>query len=549
MSTLDLAIVGATVVDGSGAPERRADVGVAGDRIVAVGDLSGATAARTIDAGGRMVMPGFIDAHGHSDVGLYVNPQCQSKLAQGITSEVMGNCGYSPFPLLPNNRGYLLDPKGVDVDWSTADEYFATVSARGFGINAVPQVGHITVRAAVLDNQDRPATRDEIARMKGHVRDAMVAGARGLSTGLDYPCSTTADLDEIVSLAEVAAEYDGFYSSHLRGYSRNVLNAVVEAIEVGRRTGVRVQLSHLGVFGRKQWGFGRRLLDIMDDARADGVQVACDIMPYRTKGSWWGPRAILPAEVHDWKRPWPENLPGLKAILSDKAQRAALKEQVEARRVRPKYGFHEEFVQFSDWRDIYIEELAPDSPHRAFLGKSVADLAAHLKAEPCDVWFDLVVTEGETLATTCIQVADDDFRGLLTDEWTMFGTDAIATDLSRLREPWNTIQPHPRHYGSFPRVLGKFVRDEHALALPEAVRRMTGLVADFLGLEGRGHVREGGHADLVVVNPVTVGEAATWRMPNAYPEGIEHVFVNGVEAVAGGRCTGALGGRMLTRAT
>jgi N-acyl-D-aspartate/D-glutamate deacylase len=165
------------------------------------------------------------------------------------------------------------------------------------------------------------------------------------------------------------------------------------------------------------------------------------------------------------------------------------------------------------------------------------------------VWFDLVVTEGETLATTCIQVADDDFRGLLTDEWTMFGTDAIATDLSRLREPWNTIQPHPRHYGSFPRVLGKFVRDEHALALPEAVRRMTGLVADFLGLEGRGHVREGGHADLVVVNPVTVGEAATWRMPNAYPEGIEHVFVNGVEAVAGGRCTGALGGRMLTRAT
>jgi N-acyl-D-amino-acid deacylase len=544
---LDLAIVNGTVVDGSGAAPFKADVGIVGDRIVMVGDLGGAPAARTLDAAGMMTMPGFIDAHGHSDVGLTVNPQCQSKLAQGITTEVMGNCGYSPFPLFANNRHYLLDPKGVDITWSSASEYFGKVAARGAGINTVPQVGHITVRAAVLDNQDRPATRDEIERMKGHVRDAMEQGARGLSTGLDYPCAITADLDEIVALAKVVAEYDGFYSSHLRGYSRNVLNAVVEAIEVGRRTGVRVQLSHLGVFGRKQWGFGRRLLDIMDQARAEGVRVACDIMPYRTKGSWWAPRAILPAEVHDWKRPWTENLPGLKILLADPARRAALKIQIEDRRVRPKYGFHEEFVQFSDWRDIYIEELAPDSPHRAFIGQSVADLAEGLKQHPCDVWFDLVLTEGETLATTCIQVSEDDFMGLMTDPWTMFGTDAIATDLALLREPWNTIQPHPRHYGSFPRVLGKFVREDHAVDLPTAVRRMTGLVADFFALEGRGYVRADHQADLVVVNPETVGERATWRLPNAYPEGVEHVFVNGTEAVAKGRCTGALGGRMLTR--
>ncbi len=310
---LDVAIVNGTLVDGTGAPPRLADIGIEGNRIVRVGEqLSTAPTKHRLDATGCTIMPGFIDAHGHSDVGLYLNPGCESKLAQGITTEVIGNCGYSPFPLLANNRGYLLDPKGTtDLPWSSATEYFAHVAARGVGMNAVPQVGHITVRAAVLDNQDRPATPDEIARMKQLVREAMQAGACGFSTGLDYACTTVADLDEIVDLVEVVAEFGGFYSSHLRGYSRNVLNSVVEAIEVGRRTGVRVQISHLGVFGRKQWGYMPRLLDVMREARADGVQVACDMMPYRTKGSWWAPRAVFSADVYDWKRPWAENLPGL----------------------------------------------------------------------------------------------------------------------------------------------------------------------------------------------------------------------------------------------
>ena len=208
----------------------------------------------------------------------------------------MGNCGFSPFPMLDNNRNYLLDPEGVPIDWASADEYFECVGKQGVGMNAVPQVGHITVRAAVLDRADRPATPREIERMRGHVRDAMEAGACGFSTGLDYDPSTVSDLEEIVALAEVAAEYDGFYSSHLRGYSRNVLNAVAEAIQVGRRTGMRIQISHLGVFGRKNWGAGRRIVQMMDEARRDGVRIACDMMPYKTKGAWWAPRAIFP----DW---------------------------------------------------------------------------------------------------------------------------------------------------------------------------------------------------------------------------------------------------------
>ena len=545
---VDVAIVNGTVVDGSGEPERKADVAFVADRIVAVGDLSQVAAARTIDASGKWITPGFIDAHGHSDVSLYLNPRCESKLAQGITTEVMGNCGYSPFPLLDNNKHrYLLDPEGVDVDWSTAGEYFDRASERGFAINAVPQLGHIMIRGAVLDNEDRPATLDEIGQMKDMVRDAMEAGTRGLSTGLDYACSTVADLDEIVELVSVVAEYGGFYTSHLRGYSRNVLNSVAEAIEVGRRTGARVQLSHLGVFGRKQWGFMDRLLDVMDRARADGVEVACDMMPYRTKGSWWAPRAIFPADVHDWKLPWSENLPKIRALLADPDQRIKLKAAVEARRVLPKYGFHQEFSWFSDWRDIYIEELPAASNYREFIGSSIAGAAEALKEDPCDLYFDLVLKEGEEFAATCIQVNEEDFSKLLADEWTMFGTDAIATDFSRLREPWNTIQPHPRHYGSFPRVLGKFVRDEKRFPLADAMRRMTGLVADHFELKDRGYVRPNHFADLVIVDPHAVSETATWLNPNSYPAGIEQVFVNGREAFSRGVSTGALAGQMLTR--
>ena len=543
----DVIVRGGDLLDGSGSEPRPADVAVRDGRIAAVGELADATATKEISATGRLVTPGFVDVHGHSDVGLYLNPACQSKVTQGITSEVMGNCGFSPFPMLENNRNYLLDPEGVPIDWITADEYFDCVARQGVGINAVPQVGHITVRAAVLDRADRPASPGEIDRMRGHVRDAMEAGACGFSTGLDYDPSTTSDLEEIVSLAEVAAEYDGFYSSHLRGYSRNVLNAVAEAIQVGRRTGMRIQISHLGVFGRKNWGAGRRIIEMMNQARRDGIRIACDMMPYKTKGAWWAPRAIFPDWAYDWKRPWEENLPRLRELLAVPATRERLKEEIDARRQLPKFGFHQEFAWLNDWGDITIHELPADSGRKNLVGMTMAEAAEECGIDPCDLYFDLILVDGEAFAAVHSQSGHEDFDGLMKDEWTMFGTDAIATDLPRLRESWNTIQPHPRHYGTFPRVFEKYVHGEHALKFPEAVRRMTGLAADHFGLKDRGYVREGHWADLVVLNPVTVGERATWRMPNEYPSGIDHVLVNGKSAVSDGETTGALGGRMLTR--
>ena len=545
--TFDVLIRNGEVVDGTGSPPRRADVGIDDERIVAVGELGEAEGYEEIDATGRLVTPGFIDVHAHSDVGLYLNPECKTQTGQGITTEVMGNCGYSPFPLMNNNRGLLLDPPGTEVPWTTADEYFRLMGNRGAGINAVPQVGHLTLRQAVLDGEDRPATAAEIDQMKGHVRDAMEAGACGLSTGLDYAPTTTADLEEIVDLVDVAAEYGGFYTSHIRGYSWNVLNAVAETLEVGRRTGVTVQISHLNIYGRKHWGWMDRVLALMDRARQDGIKVACDMMPYPTAGAWWSARAVLPPEIHDWKKTWAENLPGLKKLLGDPRRRASLKAEIEERRIRPKRGFHEEFAIFSDWRDIHIVELPAASPRRDLVGLDMASAATEAGQGPCDLYFDLILEEGEEFGAICSPFDERDFHTLMRDRWTLFGTDAIGSSLSRLAEPWNNIQPHPRHTGTFPRVLGKFVRDDGLLEIGDAIRRMSGLAADHFGLEGRGYVREGGQADLVVVALETVGERSTWRLPSAYPKGIDHVFVNGVQAVAEGEFTGRLGGRILTR--
>ena len=545
--TFDLIIRGGQVIDGTGAPARPADLGIKGDHIAAVGRLGEATAAREIDASGRLVTPGFIDAHAHSDVSLYLNPVCETQVAQGITTEIMGNCGYSPFPLLANNRGMLLDPPGVPLEWHSAEEYFERMAGSGMGINAFPQVGHLTVRAAVLNGEDRPATSDEIDAMKRHVRDAMEAGARGFSTGLDYHPSTASDLEEIVDLVKIVAEYGGWYTSHIRGYSHNVVNAVAEAIEVARRTGVRIQISHLGVCGRKNWGRAQRLLAIMDQARRDGVRVACDMMAYPTSGAWWGPRAIMPGRTYDWRKPWDENLPALREVLRDPQTRQELKAEIEARRDRRKYGFQEEFMIFSDWRDVYIEELPLGSPHRHLLGMDMSAAATAVGAEPCDLYFELILSEGEQFAAVHVPMSPKDFGDLLTNDWTMFGTDAIGSAIPRLREPWNTIQPHPRHYGTFPRVLARFVRDEQTLELERAIRRMTGLPADHFGLAGRGYVREGYQADLVVLDLPRVSERGTWRVPSAYPAGIDHILVNGVEAISNGQFTRRLGGRMLMR--
>lgn len=540
----DVLIKNGQIIDGTDAVPRQADVAISGLEIAAIGDLSQAEATEVVDATGRVVTPGFIDVHAHTDVALYLNPNCETQIAQGITTEVNGNCGYSPFPYLDNNRGYLLD-NGVTLPWKTAREYYIHVAGQGAGINAVPQLGHITVRAAVLDNVDRPASRDEIEQMKVYTRSAMEAGTRGFSTGLEYSPTTASDMEEIVELVKIVAEYGGFYTSHIRSYDKQLLTAVAEAIEIGRRTGVRVQISHLSVYGRNQWGYENRVIDMIDQARAEGVQIACDMMTYPTAGAWWSARAVLPDWAYNWRKPWAENLPELRAKLRDQETRRRLAEEIEYNRARPKYGFRESKLIFNNWGDIHIMELPPGSPRGHLVGLDMETAAANEKLTPTDLYFSLIEEEGEAFSAVHFPLSLNGFKLFMDTPYMMFGTDAIGSAIPRLRESWNNIQPHPRHYGTFPRVFEKFVRQEKALSMVEAVRRMTSLPADHFQLDKRGYLREGYYADVVVFDPDGIGEQGTWRLPSAYPKGIDHVFVNGVHSVADGHFTYELGGQLL----
>ena len=543
--TFDLLIARGSVIDGTGNPWMRADVGIRDGRIAAVGRLAGADARKTIDAMGLMIAPGFIDSHTHSDVSLVHNPPADSHVRQGITTDIIGQCGYSTFPRTGTNPG-LVDPVGVDVDWSTATEYSERLSAAGSGVNARFFVGHITVRTAVMGSEIREPNRRELEDMKTYVRSAMEAGAAGLSTGLDYSPQVTTE--ELVALCGVVAEYGGMYASHLRGYADSILDAVAEAIAVGQRAGIPVQLSHINVFGRRNWGKGAQVVEMVERARQTGTDVTADIMAYPTMGAWWGPRAVFSENVYNWREESSIGLRQLASKLGQADQRNVLRAETERRRKMEKHGFHELFKVFSDWRDIHVEGVRPNSRNEKYVGHTVADIAAEIGQEPVDVYFDLIVEEGEYLNSVHIAVSDEDYLLMMTAPWCMFSTDTIATSISRLTEPYNVSQQHPRGYGTFPRVLRLYVRERKVLRREEAIRKMTSLPAARFGLIDRGLIRPGMYADLVVFDAERIADTATYLHPTSYPVGIEHVLVNGDFVVERHEPTMGTPGRLLALA-
>jgi N-acyl-D-aspartate/D-glutamate deacylase len=543
----DTLIVGGRLIDGSGSPWVRRDIGIRDGRIAALGSLRGREAGRVIDAADRYIAPGFVDVHAHSDFALTINRGAESQVGQGITTEVIGNCGFSAYPRLPETRGLMLDPKGVDGDWSTPAEYFEQLGARPTGTNVASLLGHSTIRQAVLGSDDRAPTRAELDRMKAFVREAMEAGAVGMSTGLDYLPGVHADADELVALAGVVAEFNGTYASHLRGYTGTLLAAVDEAIAIGERSGAAVQLSHMGVFGRKQWGSAARIVELVEGARERGVDVTADIMAYPTAGAWWAPRAIFTDAAYQWRLPAAEAMPALQARLKDPRQRAELRGEVERRRQEPKKGFHEELMTFDTWSDIYLDGVAAGSPRAAWTGRSIAELAAEQGVEPVDLYFSLIDQEGAGLSTIRISISEEDYRTFLAAPWVMFGTDSAATSLERNREPFNFIMAHPRHYANFVRVLTHFVRDQRWIRLEEAVRKMSALPALRFNLGDRGLIATGRAADLVVFDLAKVQEGATWLQPRAHPSGLDYVLVNGRIEVGDSGFTGDLAGKPLLR--
>ena len=524
---LDLVITGGLVLDGTGAPAVPGDIGVAGSRIVEIGRLAGVRAARVIRADGRVVCPGFIDMHAHDDFNLPVNPLAAEKTRQGVTTLVTGNCGLSPAPLGQEHRQAVLDAgdtldSGLDYDWRTFGEFLDRMPP--LGLNAATLVGHGTLRTAVLGDASRAPRPPELRRMEAFVAEAMTAGAFGLSTGLFGPPSGYAETDEVVALARVAARHGGGYHTHMRDEGVRIVEAVREALDIGARAGCPVQISHLKISSLDRWGHAPELLATLAEARGRGIRVACDQYPYSASSG--GLRHHLPAWMHEG---------GLQPLLGRLADPDA--------RARLRYDLLEGMAKAGVSLRFYRWDLTrvSDSPTRpGYAGLTLAEIGAREGKAPVDALLDLLLADGGRTGGIYFHINEEDVRAIMRDPHVGVGSDGLYTGRPGAPAPG---RPHPRHFGTFPRVLGRYVRDEAVLTLPEAIRKMTSLSADVLGLPDRGRLRVGAAADLVLFDPGTIADRATFEVPHQPPAGIAAVVVNGVPVVLDGEPTGATPGR------
>jgi N-acyl-D-amino-acid deacylase len=500
----DLLITGGTVVDGTGAPGYRADVAVRGDRIVRVSrePLPAASAGRVIDATGRVVAPGFIDLHAHLEPLLEL-PGAESHVRQGVTTALGGPDGGSPWPLGP---------------------YLDSARAAGVGMNVALLVGHNTLRREVMGMADRAPTPAELERMRAMVARALGEGAFGLSTGLKYLPGAYSRTDEVIALARAAADSGGIYTSHLREEGLGLFEGVGEAIRIGREAGIPVVLTHHKAVGKPMWGASVRTVAMVDSARAAGVDVMMDQYPYTATHTGIG--VLVPA----WASAGGDS--AFARRLRTPALRDSIVRGIVFNILNDRGGGDLRRIQFS--RVPWMEALE---------GKTLHDWATQRGMEPTPRSGAELVIEAlqKGGANAIYHVLDEgDVERILRHPWT-----AVASDgrLNRLGDG----HPHPRAYGTFPRVLGHYVRTQRVLPLEEAVRKMTSLPAMRLGLRTRGRVAEGMHADLVVFDPATVSDRATFEAPHQYPVGIDHVIVNGTPVVDAGRFTDARAGRVLRR--
>jgi N-acyl-D-amino-acid deacylase len=518
---MDLKISGGGVADGTGAPARLADVGLRGDAIVDVGDLSGAEARRTIDATGKLVCPGFIDAHSHSDSYLLLEPSAPSKLFQGVTTEVVGNCGASAAPLLGRTKlPSDWEDKTYPGRWSTVAEYRALLESVKPAVNVVMLTGHGKLRAAVMGYEGRPARPDEVWDMAALLERAMDEGSRGLSSGLIYAPGMFASPEELAALAGVAARRGGIYTSHMRSEGHRLLEALDETLAVARESGVRVQVSHLKTSGRANWGLIDAALDKLNAARASGVEVAADRYPYTASNTDLD--VILPLWASEGGRD------AVLARLRNPADRARLRAELLANRPE------------TYWGTIVIGSTAhPD--HAGLQGLPLEEAARLLDLEPVDAALRLIDRDELRTSAFFFGMSEANMWRILAEPWVMIGSDAS------LRAPWGVLShdfPHPRAYGTFPRFL-RAALDGKTVPVEEAIRKMTSLPAAHFRLGGRGVLRAGAHADVLVIDPVKLRDTATFTKPHALAEGVEKVIVNGKVTLEAGALTGTRGGRVL----
>ena len=522
----DLIVSGGEVIDGTGRAPQRVDVGVVGDRITAVGDLSRESAGRTIDARGLMVAPGFIDVQGQSGTTLLVDGNGEGHLRQAVTTEIIGEGSSPAFWTKGTEDAESLMPFGLTFDWTGFAGYFDRLRRQGTTINLGTFVPATAVRRAIIGMDNRPPTAEELSRMEAIVDQGMRDGAFGLSSALIYVPGSFAKTDELVALATVAARHKGIYISHIRGESFNLFTAIDEAIGIGRDAKLPVVIFHLKVGAKANWGRMKDALAAIDRANAAGIRVSATMYPYTAGGT--SLNAVLPLWVQEGGR--------VKMLerLKDPALRARARRDIETT-----IDGWENLLMGATLDGIQIASVPPGFDP-SVLGKRITQLAAERKADPWDVLFELLVAgEGRIGALYHMMSEDDVVTGLRYDRVT------IGTDSSALRTEGVLSRgvPHPRSYGTFPRVLGKYVRDDKVLTLPAAVARMTGNAAAQIGLRNRGLLRADQFADMVVFDPQAIKDTATYEQPHRYPVGIQYVVVNGITVLDPKGLTGARPGR------
>ena len=524
----DLLIRGGEVLDGTSAPARRADVGVQRDRVAAVGDLSDATAAEVIDASGRVVTPGFIDVHAHTDVVATLDERAPdvalAGVRQGVTTEVCGNCGFSMFPTLPERKEGFAHHTATLFGDLPVHETFASyrewADALPLVANLAPLVGHGSIRAGVIGFDARQPSDAELAEMERLADEVFAGGAVGLSTGLIYPPGLYSETSEIVALARVAARHGRLYTSHMRDESDHVDRAIDEAITIGRESGAPVQISHHKVAGRPNWGRSEQTLAQIDAARSSGVDVMCDVYPY-TAGST-SLSAVLPPYAHDG------GTDALLERLRSPSERARM-----ARDIDTGLEGWQDLVRPVGWESVVVSNVAklPECE-----GRSIADIAETEGKSPADAAFDLLLAADGAVLMVIHMMHEEDVRRILAAPFAMVGSDGVPVP----------GKPHPRLAGTFARVLGHYARDAAVFDLPEAVHRMTGMPARRFGLSDRGEIAEGKVADLVVLDPSTVRDQSTYEDPLLPPVGVDAVVVAGKLVIRDGTDLGVRAGRVLT---
>lgn len=539
---LDTVFRNAFVIDGAGNPGFVADVGVKDGRIALVGPNTG-RAAREIDAAGLALAPGFIDIHSHSDAAIHFDNRVQSTICQGITTCVVGNCGESMAPVVPGRVRQLLGvlavfaPPGARMDslpWNTFREYLLHVERTGCACNTAHLVGFGALRIGAGPGfEAREPSAEETARMRALAAEAMEAGAFGLSTGLIYTPQAYARTNEIVAVARAVAPYHGLYFSHIRGEGATVMRALEEMIDIVRRSGCRAgQVSHHKIADRSTWGLSRETLHLLEETNARGLDITCDQYPY-TRGMT-SLITLLPPWVHEG---------GIHKLLQ------RLENPELRRRIRHETAAGiadgENWIHRAGFASIYIASVKTERWKPAE-GKSLEEITRLFqKQDPWETLFNLLLDEQGEVCMTIEMMAEEDIRRIMTGRYTMFGTDAAGVNPDGLLA---FGKPHPRHYGTYPRILGRYVRQQRILTLESAVRKMTSFPAQRLGLRDRGMVREGMWADLVLFDPATVMDRATYEDPHRFPVGIRYVLVNGQFVVEEEKPTGRLPGRVLRRA-